>query len=85
MGAIAALRECGRSVPGDVAIVGFDDITAAAHFIPPLTTVQQDTHRAADILVDNLLRLINGETVESALIEPKLVVRASCGSALQSG
>ena len=83
MGAIAALRERGRSVPGDIAIVGFDDITAAAHFIPALTTVQQDTHRAADILVDNLLRLINGETVESALIEPKLVVRASCGSGLR--
>lgn len=80
MGAISALREHGRSVPGDVAVVGFDDIPASAHFIPPLTTVQQDTHRAAEMLVDNLLRLAAGETVESALIEPKLVVRASCGS-----
>jgi DNA-binding LacI/PurR family transcriptional regulator len=85
MGAIAALRERGRSVPGDVAIVGYDDITAAAHFIPALTTVQQDTHRAADMLIDNLLRLINGGTVESALIEPKLIVRASCGSAMGCG
>jgi hypothetical protein len=31
------------------------------------------------MLVDNLLRLIAGEPVESALIEPRLVVRASCG------
>jgi DNA-binding LacI/PurR family transcriptional regulator len=79
MGAIGALRDRGRSVPGEMAVVGFDDIAAAAHFIPPLTTVQQDTHRAGDMLVDNLLKMIAGEPVESALIEPKLVVRDSCG------
>jgi DNA-binding LacI/PurR family transcriptional regulator len=32
------------------------------------------------MLVDNLLRLISGESLESALIEPRLVVRKSCGS-----
>jgi len=85
MGAISALRERGRTVPGDVAVIGFDDIAAAAHFIPPLTTVQQDTHRAADILVDNLLRMTAGEPVESALIEPKLVVRGSCGAGAAAG
>jgi DNA-binding LacI/PurR family transcriptional regulator len=80
IGIIGALRDRGRNVPQDVAVVGFDDIAAAAHFNPPLTTVQQDTQRAGEMLVDNLLRLIAGETAESALIEPKLVVRASCGS-----
>jgi DNA-binding LacI/PurR family transcriptional regulator len=80
IGIIGALRNRDRSVPQDVAVVGFDDIAAAAHFNPPLTTVQQDTERAGEMLVDNLLRLIAGETAESALIEPKLVVRASCGS-----
>jgi DNA-binding LacI/PurR family transcriptional regulator len=80
MGAIAALRERGRAVPADVAIVGYDDITAAAHFIPSLSTVQQDTHRAADILVDNLLRMIDGEDVASVRIEPTLIVRNSCGA-----
>jgi DNA-binding LacI/PurR family transcriptional regulator len=80
IGIIGALRERGRAVPQDVAVVGFDDIAAAAHFNPPLTTVQQDTQRAGEMLVDNLLRLIAGETPESALIEPRLVVRASSGS-----
>jgi DNA-binding LacI/PurR family transcriptional regulator len=84
MGAIGALRERGRTVPGDVAVIGFDDIAAAAHFIPALTTVQQDTHRAAEMLVDNLLRMTAGEPVESALIQPNLVVRASCGAAPSS-
>lgn len=79
-GIIGALRDRGRSVPQDVAVVGFDDIAAAAHFNPPLTTVQQDTLRAGEMLVANLLRLIAGETPECTLIEPRLVVRASSGS-----
>jgi DNA-binding LacI/PurR family transcriptional regulator len=80
IGVIGALRDRGLSVPKDVAVVGFDDIPAAAHFNPPLTTVQQDTRRAAEMLVENLTRIIAGESVGSALIEPQLIVRASCGS-----
>jgi DNA-binding LacI/PurR family transcriptional regulator len=80
IGIIGALRDRGRGVPQDVAVVGFDDIAAAAHFNPPLTTVQQDTQRAGEMLVDNLLQIIAGGTPESTLIEPRLVVRASCGS-----
>jgi DNA-binding LacI/PurR family transcriptional regulator len=80
IGAIGELRDRGLGVPENVAIVGFDDIATAAHFNPPLTTVQQDTQRAAQLLVDNLLRMIGGEPVEPALIEPRLVVRRSCGS-----
>ena len=60
-----------------MAVVGFDDIPAAAHFHPPLTTVQQDTRRAAQMLVENLMRRLAGEPVESELIMPQLVVRAS--------
>jgi DNA-binding LacI/PurR family transcriptional regulator len=80
IGAIGALRDRGRSVPGDFAVVGFDDIAAAAHFNPPLTTVQQDTQLAGEMLVDNLVRLIEGQAVESTQIEPRLIVRASCGA-----
>jgi DNA-binding LacI/PurR family transcriptional regulator len=83
IGIVGALRDNGRAVPRDVAVVGFDDIPAAAHFNPPLTTVQQDTQRAGEMLVDNLLQLIAGGTPESTLIEPRLVVRASCGSNLR--
>lgn len=80
IGVIGALRDRGLSVPQDVAIVGFDDIVAAAHFNPPLTTVRQDTERASEMLVDNLLRVISGESIDSVLIEPQLVVRTSCGA-----
>jgi DNA-binding LacI/PurR family transcriptional regulator len=84
IGIIGALRDRGISVPGEVAVVGFDDIAMAAHFNPPLTTVQQDTQQAAALLVDNVIRLIEGEPVVSQLITPRLIVRASCGSSTPS-
>jgi len=79
MGVIHALQDRGVSVPQDVAVVGFDDIVSAADFNPPLTTIRQDTHLAAEMLVENLIRLIEGQAIESTLIAPQLVVRASCG------
>jgi DNA-binding LacI/PurR family transcriptional regulator len=42
LGVLHALREAGRAVPGEVSVVGFDDIPGAAHFAPPLTTVRVD-------------------------------------------
>jgi DNA-binding LacI/PurR family transcriptional regulator len=80
MGVILALQERGRKVPRDVAVVGFDDIPAAAHFNPPLTSVLQDTRVAGELLVENLIRLIDGSPIETQLIAPRLVVRSSCGA-----
>ncbi len=80
MGVIHALQDRGLSVPRDVAVVGFDDIASAADFNPPLTTVRQDTRLAGELLVENLIRLIDGQAVEPTLIAPELVVRASCGA-----
>ena len=79
IGAMRALAERGLSVPGEVAVVGFDDIPAASFVDPPLTTVLQDTKRAGELLVDNLLRQIRGENVASVMLPTKLVIRRSCG------
>lgn len=79
-GVIRALQERGRRVPEDVGVVGFDDISTAAYFNPPLTTVQQDTKLAGELLVDNLIKLIDGEPVEATRVRPRLLVRASCGN-----
>jgi len=64
-------------VPGDVALAGFDDIPMASFVNPALTTVRQDTGKAGEVLVDELLRLIRGEGGESAMLPAQLKVRRS--------
>jgi DNA-binding LacI/PurR family transcriptional regulator len=77
IGAIGALSAHGIGVPFEVAVAGFDDIPMASFVNPPLTTVQQDTQRAGEMLVDSLLRLIHNEAVESRMLPMKLMVRRS--------
>ena len=79
LGAIQALNDSGSRVPDDIAVVGFDDIPIAAHANPPLTTMRQNTQQAGQLLVDNLLKIIQGEPAESVLIPTELIVRKSCG------
>lgn len=76
-GAMAALREAGRSVPGDVAVGGFDDSQLALATTPPLTTVRQPLDRIAARMVDLALRRIADEPVESELVTTEIVRRGS--------
>ena len=80
IGLMRALSERGVTVPAEVAVVGYDDISIAGYVDPPLTTVSQDAAEASKMLVDTLVQLIEGESVESTLMTPRLVVRRSCGS-----
>ena len=79
LGAMKRLRQADIRVPEQVSVVGFDDIPAASYFSPALTTVRQDTRRAARILVSNLIAMINGESVQSHLLPMSLAIRGSCG------
>ncbi|MEL7023321.1 MAG: LacI family DNA-binding transcriptional regulator [Pseudomonadota bacterium] len=79
IGCLRALQETGHSVPSDVSLVGFDDIPAAAYVNPGLTTIRQDTRRAGELLVHNLIGLIEEREPEQQHIPPRLVVRRSCG------
>ena len=58
VGALRALRDAGRRVPDDVAVVGFDDAPIARSRLPPLTTIRQPldtmTSAAAELLVRRL-------------------------------
>ena len=80
LGAMHALQERNVNVPGDVAVVGFDDIAAAALASPALTTMAQNTRLAGEVMVDTLLRLIRQEPAESQVLPARLVVRRSCGA-----
>jgi LacI family transcriptional regulator len=85
--AIGALRWCrdnGVGVPDDLALVGYDDIEASAYIEIPLTTVHYAADVVSDLAVKRLLALITAPDhlpePEVTLIEPELVVRASCGA-----
>jgi DNA-binding LacI/PurR family transcriptional regulator len=84
IGAIRALTDAGRSVPGDVSVVGFDDIQSAEYSTPSLTTVRQPLSemgkRGAQIL---LKRIANrGKAApEDVMMTPELIVRESTGAA----
>lgn len=79
LGAMHALADAGRAVPGDVAVVGFDDIAAAVLATPALTTVAQDAGGAGVALVGALLDRIDGRPAADRLLPARLVVRRSCG------
>ena len=79
LGAMRWLHEHSIDVPRDIAVVGFDDIEAAAHCTPTLTTMRQDVKEAGETLVEVLLQLIETGDEKSRLLEPRLVVRESCG------
>jgi DNA-binding LacI/PurR family transcriptional regulator len=80
IGATHALLEAGLRVPEQVSVVGFDDIPLASYASIPLTTVQQDTKQAGEILVERLLQQIRGEPVESVMLPARVIVRRSCGA-----
>ena len=80
IGAMRAIQETGLTIPGDVAVIGFDDIPAAAHTTPPLTTVRQPITRcgamAAEILID---MIANPPAAPRRMVLPtELVIRDSC-------
>lgn len=75
LGLLHGLRDSGLDVPGEVSVVGFDDIPEAAHFWPPLTTVRQDFEELGRRCVARLLQPAEDE--QPRPLEPLLVVRAS--------
>lgn len=80
LGAIRGLARNGIAVPRDVSVVGYDDIHMAAYASPALTTIRQDVAKAGRLLVNKLLRLLDGESVRSELLATELIVRESCGA-----
>ncbi|MDR6982196.1 DNA-binding LacI/PurR family transcriptional regulator [Rheinheimera pacifica] len=79
IGVMRCLKRRNLRVPEDIAVMGFDDIPVASFATPALSTIQQDTTQAGELLVNNLLQLINNQPITVSQIEPKLIIRQSCG------
>ena len=79
MGVYEAARQRGLRVPEDLSVVGFDDLPQARWTSPPLTTVRQPLSEMGMLAVRTVLRLLNGEHLESAKVElaTEVVVRDS--------
>ncbi len=78
LGLMHALDVRGVSVPGDISVVGFDDVPEAAHYRPPLTTVRQDFEALGVLLMARLLAAIESDgSPVPARVVPTLQVRES--------
>ncbi len=82
-GAMSAAQKLGLVVGQDIAVTGFDDTPWAEHSHPPLTTVHQPIYEIGAMVCDMLIRILQGQTLEQQqiLMEPRLVIRQSCGAA----
>ncbi|MBN1174109.1 MAG: LacI family DNA-binding transcriptional regulator [Micromonosporaceae bacterium] len=76
-GALQVLRDAGRTVPGDVAVVGFDDLHIAVHTDPKLTTVHQPVQALGREAARMLVELLDGAQPESFILPTRMVVRES--------
>ena len=79
LGVLSALAEAGRRIPGDVSVVGFDDLRLSAFTSPPLTTIKQPAAEIAQLATALLIGLTRGEPAAQVrhLLEPTLVVSES--------
>ena len=79
LGAMRALHELGRAIPGEVSIVGFDDLEESTSFWPPLTTVRQDFDAVGRLSIENLLQQMAGNSPvnDATKVPTQLIVRKS--------
>lgn len=84
LGVIEMAQELGLNVPGDLSVIGFDDIPEAASSKPPLTTVAQPLHDLGAQALRMLIELLDGHDVPGHVQLPaELVVRASTAPLLR--
>lgn len=79
LGVLSAARSEGLRVPGDLSIIGLDDIWLAAQFDPPLTTVALPRYEIGSLAMRMLLDLLGGFPPERRVVTTSLVVRRSTG------
>jgi LacI family transcriptional regulator len=83
IGAIRAAADLGLSIPGDVSIIGYDDIELASYSVPRLTTIYQDKKQIGELAVSQILKHIQNPDLppEEIVLSTRLVIRESTGPA----
>ena len=77
------LKKNNIDVPGDIAIVSFDELSAFDLVEPPITSIIQPVNKIGDLAVEILLNSIenrNNETNKKRILETEIIIRKSCGS-----
>jgi DNA-binding LacI/PurR family transcriptional regulator len=77
IGAINVIQDSRKQVPGDVAIVGYDDLSIAIYNNLPLTTIRQDVRLAGELLARNLVQYIQTGLVTNVTLPVELMIRKS--------
>lgn len=78
IGCIEGLKDEGIQVPGDISIIGFDNIEKTKYYTPTITTIDSSPKELGRVAIENLIKIINKEEVESKKVPTKLIIRDSC-------
>lgn len=79
IGALQRLSEMGRAVPGEVALVGYDDLEVAPYLSVPLASIRQPFSEVGSAAVELLFAAMGGDAPEERVLDPHLVSRTSLG------
>jgi LacI family transcriptional regulator len=79
IGAMRAITDAGLNVPGDIRVIGFDDLPISRHLNPPLTTIRAPIAEAGQTGSEMLISLIRTGKAETTLLPVELMIRRSCG------
>ncbi len=75
--AIKFIQKSGKQVPGDIAVIGYDDLAVAAYNNLPLTTIRQNIPMAGRLLAQNLIQFIKSGVITNVTVPVELIVRES--------
>jgi len=76
-GAIKAIQDRHLSIPGDISVVGYDDLSIAQISTPPLTTIRQNIPDAGSLLAKSIVNQIKNGEIQNTLLPVSLVIRES--------
>ena len=77
MGLLSAASRLGIAVPGDLSVIGYDNLPLSAYTIPPLTTIDQPKETLGRRAVELCVAAMTSEQVSDVVLEGRLVVRRS--------